>query len=83
MLNYLARRIGYALLLLIIVSFVSFVIIELPPGDYLTQKLEQLRARGDRSAENRIAEYRARYGLDKPFMTRYVGWVVNFVKGDF
>lgn len=83
MINYLIRRLGYAIVMVVLVSFVSFVIIELPPGDYLTQKLEQLRARGDRSAENRIEQYRARYGLDQPFMVRYVNWAVNFVQGDF
>lgn len=81
--SYLIRRVGYAMIMIVLVSFVSFGIMELPPGDYLTQKLEQLRARGDRSAENRIEEYRIRYGLDKPFMTRYVNWVTNFVRGDF
>jgi peptide/nickel transport system permease protein len=83
MLNYLIRRIGYAAIMIVLVSFVSFAIIELPPGDYLTQKLEQLRARGDRSAENRIEDYRARYGLDKPFMWRYTNWLIHFVQGDF
>jgi peptide/nickel transport system permease protein len=62
---------------------VSFALLELPPGDYLTQKLDQLRARGDRSAENQIEGYRIRYGLDKPWMVRYVIWATNFVQGDF
>lgn len=83
MLSYLIRRIMYAVVLIVLVGFTSFVIMELPPGDYLTQKIEQLRARGDRSAENRIEEYRARYGLDKPFMERFGVWAVNFLKGDF
>jgi peptide/nickel transport system permease protein len=83
MLSYLIRRLGYAVVMVILVSFVSFVIIELPPGDFLDQKLAQLRARGDRSAEARIEDYRIRYGLDRPFMERYTNWAVNFVKGDF
>jgi peptide/nickel transport system permease protein len=83
MLNYLLRRIGYALIMVVLVSFVSFVIIELPPGDYLTQKVEQLRARGDRSAEQQVEMLRVRYGLDKPFLERYINWAVNFVRGDF
>jgi peptide/nickel transport system permease protein len=83
MLTYIARRLVYAFIMLILVSFVSFLIIELPPGDFLTQKLEELRARGDRSAERRIEEYRARYGLDKPLLTRYWIWISNFVQGDF
>jgi peptide/nickel transport system permease protein len=83
MLSYLIRRIMYAVVLIVLVGFTSFVIMELPPGDYLTQKIEQLRARGDRSAENRIEEYRSRYGLDKPFMERFGVWAINFLKGDF
>lgn len=83
MLNYIIRRLVYAAILLVLISFVSFVIINLPPGDFLTQKIAQLQARGDRSAESKIADYRVRYGLDDPFMVRYVNWVTNFVKGDF
>ncbi len=83
MVNYLLRRLGYAIIMVVLVSFVSFVIIKLPPGDFLTQKLAQLQARGDRSAENQIAEYRAKYGLDRPFMVQYTTWAVNFLKGDF
>jgi len=70
-------------IMIILVSFVSFLIIELPPGDFLTQKLQELQARGDRSAQQRIAEYRARYKLDQPVMERYWNWITNFVKGDF
>lgn len=83
MLNYIIRRLGYAAIMIVLVSFVSFVIIKLPPGDFLTQKVEQLRARGDRSAESRIEEYRIRYGLDRPFIEQYTGWVSKFVRGDF
>jgi peptide/nickel transport system permease protein len=83
MLAYIARRLVYTLLVVVLVSFVSFIIINLPPGDYLTFKLQDLQARGDRSAQDRIDEYRARYGLDEPFLSQYIGWVTNFVKGDF
>ena len=83
MLSFLVRRIAYALVMLVLVSFVSFLIIQLPPGDFLTQKIAELQARGDRSADNRIAEYRARYGLDEPIMTQYWIWASNFVQGDF
>ena len=83
MVNYIVRRMAYALVMLVLVSFASFVIINLPPSDFLTQKLEQLRARGDRSAEGQIETYRKRYNLDKPFMWQYTNWAVNFVKGDF
>lgn len=83
MLAYIVRRLGYSAVMLALVSFVGFIIIELPPGDFLTQKLAELEARGDRSAEQRIEEYRARYGLDVPLLPRYVTWASNFVRGDF
>jgi len=83
MLAYIIRRLGYAFILIILVSFVSFLIIELPPGYFLTQKIAELSARGDRGAEQRIDEYRARYGLDKPVLERYWIWISNFIKGDF
>jgi peptide/nickel transport system permease protein len=83
MINFIVRRVIYSLLLLVLVSFVSFVIIQLPPGDFLTQKLSQLRARGDRSAEQQIETYRQRYGLDQPFMAQYGNWAINFLRGDF
>ena len=83
MLSYIAKRILYMLIMVILVSFVSFLIIELPPGDFLTQKLQELQARGDRSAALRIDEYRARYRLDEPLMDRYWNWITNFITGDF
>lgn len=83
MLNYIIRRLAYAIIMVVLVSFVSFVIIKLPPGDFLTQKLAQLRARGDRSAEGQIETYRVRYNLDKPFMWQYTNWAANFIRGDF
>jgi len=81
--SFIIRRVFYAIIMLIVVSFVSFIIINLPPGDFLTQKIAELSERGDRSAELRIDEYRARYGLDKPFLQQYLMWVTNFVQGDF
>jgi peptide/nickel transport system permease protein len=83
MLAYITRRLGYAAIMVVLVSFVSFLIIDLPPGDYLTQKLSELQAIGDRSGEQRIEEYRIRYGLDKPLLERYWIWITNFVQGDF
>lgn len=83
MIAFIIRRVFYALIMLVLVSFVSFIVIQLPPGDFLTQKIAELQARGDRSAELRIDEYRARYGLDQPLLSQYWIWVSNFVRGDF
>ena len=81
--SFIIRRVFYAIIMLIVVSFVSFIIISLPAGDFLDQKILELEARGDRSASQRVDEYRERYGLDKPVLTQYWIWISNFVQGDF
>ena len=83
MIAFIIRRLFYAVIMLVLVSFVSFIVIQLPPGDFLTQKIAELQARGDRSAEKRVDAYRARYGLDQPLLAQYWIWVSNFVRGDF
>ena len=83
MVTYIIRRLLYAVVMLVLVSFASFVLINLPPTDFLAQKLVQLEARGDPSARGQIETYRKRYNLDKPFMWQYTNWAVNFLKGDF
>ncbi|MCB9134057.1 MAG: ABC transporter permease [Anaerolineales bacterium] len=81
--SFIVRRVFYAIIMLFIVSFVSFIIISLPAGDFLDQKIAELEARGDRSASTRVDDYRERYGLDKPLLTQYWLWITNFVQGDF
>jgi len=83
MVNYIIRRLAYAAIMVVLVSFVSFVIIKLPPGDFLTQKLAQLQARGDTGALQQIDTYRKRFNLDKPYMWQYTNWAWNFLHGDF
>ncbi|HBX71127.1 MAG TPA: ABC transporter permease [Chloroflexi bacterium] len=80
---FIIRRVFYAIIMLFVVSFVSFVIISLPAGDFLDQKIAELEARGDRSASQRVDDYRERYGLDQPLLTQYWLWISNFVQGDF
>src|ERR1051326_8181100 len=83
MVNYIIRRLAYAIVMLVLISFVSFVIMKLPPGDFLTQKLAQLQARGDTGALQQIDTYRKRFNLDKPFMWQYTTWAWGFLHGDF
>jgi peptide/nickel transport system permease protein len=83
MVNYIIRRLAYAAIMIVLISFVSFVIIKLPPGDFLTQKLAQLQARGDPSAIQQVETYRKRFNLDKPFIWQYTNWAWGFLRGDF
>lgn len=66
------------------ISILSFIIIELPPGDFLTSHIMQLKQSGSDIAEDEIARLESRYGLDKPIYTRYFMWIWKIVRhGDF
>ena len=75
MFNYLIQRIFVMIPTLLVISFLIFVIIQLPPGDYLSNQLLELQSQGDSAAAERIAFLREQYGLDKPFMQQYGIWL--------
>lgn len=84
MTNYILRRLLIAIPTLIAISILSFIIIQLPPGDYLDQKIAQLEQQyGDSSSVAQADQLRKHYGLDRPMPERYIKWVSGFVKGDF
>jgi peptide/nickel transport system permease protein len=82
-LSYLARRLGYMFVLLIAVSIVSFVVINLPPGDYLTSYIVALESSGAEVTEERVASLKKQYGLDLPLYAQYSKWMWNLLHGDF
>lgn len=82
-LSYIIRRCLYMVPTILIISVISFVIITLPPGDYLTYKIQQLEAQGNTGAREMVANLRQRYGLDQPLYIQYLKWITNFVQGDF
>jgi peptide/nickel transport system permease protein len=59
-----------------------FVVIQLPPGDYLTTLIEELRAIGEKADKEQIAVLRKEYGLDQPFLIQYFDWAVGLLQGD-
>ncbi len=82
MISFLLRRIGVMLLTLVFVSMVTFVIIQLPPGDYLTTKIATLAMSGEAAGLDQIEILRAQYGLDKPLPVQYWRWVSGMMHGD-
>ena len=82
MLQFLIRRVLLLIPTLIIISIISFIIIELPPGDFLTDYLIRMDDMGTISQEI-VDGLRAQYGLDDPLYVRYLKWITNFVQGDF
>ncbi|MFC0218109.1 peptide/nickel transport system permease protein [Pseudochelatococcus lubricantis] len=75
MIRYLARRLATMLVTLLIISALIFIIIKLPPGDFLTNQIAELRAQGDASAAARAEFLVAQYGLDRPAWEQYLAWV--------
>jgi peptide/nickel transport system permease protein len=68
---------------LFIIVIIGFLIIELPPGDYLTHYIAQLQAEGYEGAHKEAEYLRERYALDDPAYIRFFNWLFHFVQGDF
>lgn len=84
MLNYISYRILQLIPLLIAISIIVFVIIQLPPGDFLTQYIAQLKNSGTAVSEGTIASLQMQYGLDKSMYIQYIIWIKNIIlHGDF
>ena len=82
MVSYILRRLLASIPLLIGISIVSFIIIQLPPGDFATAYERSLMTQGSMSrqeAEAAANQYRALYGLDKPIWEQYMIWVRGIV----
>lgn len=82
MLGYIIYRIAIAVPLLLILSVVSFIIIQLPPGDYLSVYLNNLRLSGIQLNEDEVTRLKELYGLDKPLYMQYFIWIKNFIRGN-
>lgn len=82
MASYIVRRLLYMVLLLFLLSFVTFVIIQLPPGDYLTVHIGNLRQAGVRVNQAYIDALTERYGLGLPLHQQYFTWLGNLLTGD-
>ena len=83
MLFYVIRRFLYMAILLLLISVVAFVIIQLPPGDYLSSYIVHLQASGQTVDEAQLAALKKQYGLDLPMYAQYFKWMWKMLHGDF
>ena len=84
MLQYISRRVLIMIPTLFVISLLSFGIIQLPPGDYLTFYVAELAAQGETVNQERLAQLERQYGLGRPWYVQYFLWISNIVtKGDF
>ena len=84
MILYIIKRIFYLFPLAILISILSFIIIQLPPGDYVTEWEYNMIAQGYNPTEEEILMLKERYHLDKTYVEQYVRWMSNIIfYGDF
>ncbi|MCC9074607.1 ABC transporter permease [Litorilinea aerophila] len=83
MVAYLIRRVFYGLLTIFAVSVLSFLIIQLPPGDYVTSYIASLEAQGDEVSAEEAAALREYFGLGQPAYVQYGKWIWQILHGNF
>ena len=84
MLAYIGRRVLIMIPTLILISIVTFAILQLPPGDYLTSYAAQLRAMGEQVDDEALESLRERYGMGQPVYIQYGKWVWGIItRGDW
>lgn len=82
--TYIVRRMLLMIPTLFLVSVVSFIALQLPPGDYLTSYAATLSAQGEGLDKQAIDTLRERYGLGEPIYVQYGKWVWGIVsRGDW
>jgi peptide/nickel transport system permease protein len=79
MLSFIIRRLLRMVPQLFLISILAFVIIQLPPGDYLTEYLNRLRSTGATIDEAEVERFTQMYGLDRPMYMQYLKWIGGVV----
>ena len=76
------RRLFWMVPTLLAISVLSFIIIQLPPGDYLTSYISALQETGETVSMEQVAALRKRYNLDDPMYLQYLKWMGGLLRGD-
>lgn len=83
MTGYLLRRILYMVFVLWAISIAAFILIQLPPGDYVSWHVEELEARGVTVDEAMIVALKKMYGTDRSYTGQYFLWMRKIFQGNF
>ena len=83
MFAYLIHRLFIMVPTLLAISVLIFVIIQLPPGDYLTTLVNELQSQGETVNQEKLDFLRQQYGFDKSLVEQYLMWVAGMAEGDF
>lgn len=82
MLIYVLKRLLYMIPTLLLISVVVFAIIQLPPGDWVTSYVAQMRVNGEDITPERIQVLKDRYGFNQPTHVKYFKWMKGIFHGD-
>lgn len=83
MIGYIVQRILLALLTIWAISVLAFLIIQLPPGDFVTAYIAMMSSSGTGITEAEAQALREQYGLDQPFHIQYLKWMGLIAQGNF
>jgi len=83
MLAYIIRRLLLAIITVWAITVLTFVIIQLPPGDFVTIYINSLQSSGSQVSFGQAEAMRAQYGLDQPMYIQYAKWMGMMLQGDF
>jgi peptide/nickel transport system permease protein len=83
MLNFIVRRLIAGIITIWAASILAFLIIQLPPGDYVTAYVAQLQSAGTIVSEDEVLALRIQYGLDRPIYVQYFKWMGLIMQGNF
>jgi len=83
MLAYIGRRAILAIFTVWAISVLSFAIIQLPPGDYVTSYIAQMASMGSVVSDEEAQNLRIQYGLGQPMYVQYLKWMKLVVQGNF
>ncbi len=81
--RYIIQRIVLTIPTIFAISIVSFIIIQLPPGDFLTAYITTLESGGQVVDQAQIDALRNQYGLGEPVHVQYLKWISRILIGDF
>ncbi len=82
MLTYVMHRLLLMIPTLLVISLLTFVIIQLPPGNYLETLIADLKASGEKADMQKVEFLRKQYGLDQPLWAQYWRWLSGLLRGD-
>ncbi|TDO95148.1 peptide/nickel transport system permease protein [Halanaerobium saccharolyticum] len=83
MASFILKRMLNVIPLLILITIISFAIIQLPPGDFISSYIARLQQMGEMVGPEQAEQLRDRYGLDQPIYVQYFKWMSGVLRGDF